>query len=660
MASNTIKEHIPHVQDMYKEYFLEYASYVITDRAVPHLQDGLKPVQRRILHALREAEDGRFHKVANIIGQTMKYHPHGDAAIGEALVGMGQRDLLVDTQGNWGDPVTGDSAAAPRYIETKLSKFALEAAFNANTTVWQRSYDGRNLEPVTLPMKFPLVLAQGTDGIAVGLATKILPHNFVELLQACIAVLKKEKFKLLPDFPTGGLADASAYNDGQSGGKIKVRAKISVEDSKTLAITEVPYTVTTASLIESIVAANEKGKIKIKKIEDKTAAKVEILVHLPQGADAEKAIDALYAFTSCEISISPNCCVIFENKPVFIGVSELLELSVRHTTNLLKMELEIRKGDLREKWHFKSLEQVFIEEKIYRKLETADTSEAILSVVMKGLAPFRSKFLRDVTEDDVKRLIEIPIRRISRYDAKKADEEMLALDKAIKETEKNLKNLTAYAIAWYEGLLAKYGKGRERRTKLPRGGFEAINASDVILSNLKVYVDREGGFVGTALKNVSGAELVEDEFSALDELIAFKEDGTFTVVKVADKAFVGQKVLRVEKFDRAAEGPVYNLLYRDGRGGALMAKRFQIGGITRDKQYDLTKGSAQSKVFYLEAQPGKQPDKVIVHHQTAPRIKPTLPLNFEDYPVKPRGTQGVIVTKHGVKKVERLTKVKEA
>jgi topoisomerase-4 subunit A len=523
--------------------------------------------------------------------------------------------------------------------------------------VWQRSYDGRNLEPVTLPMKFPLVLAQGTDGIAVGLSTKILPHNFCELLQACIAVLKKEKFKLLPDFPTGGLADCSAYNDGKPGGKVKVRAKISVEDNRTLAITEVPYGVTTASLIESIVTANEKGKIKIKKIEDKTAAKVEILVHLPVGADPEKSIDALYAFTSCEVSISPNCCVIFENKPVFLGVSELLELSVRHTTHLLRQELEIRKADLREKWNFKSLEQVFIEEKIYRKLETAETSEAVFSVVQKGLAPFRSKFLRDVTEDDIKRLIEIPIRRISRYDAKKADEEMMALDKSIKETERNLKGLTNYAIAYYENLLAKYGKGRERRTKLPRGGFHAIDASEVILSNLKVYMDRDGGFVGTGIR---GGELVEGEFSALDEVIAFKEDGTFTVTKVSDKTFVGQKILRVEKFDRGAEGPVYNLLYRDGRGGALMAKRFQIGGITRDKQYDLTKGAAQSKVFYLEVQPGSQADKVIVHHQTAPRIKPTLNVNFEDYPVRPRGTQGVIVTKHAVKKVERTTKIKDA
>lgn len=651
--SNTLKPTIPHVQDMYKEYFLEYASYVITDRAVPHLYDGLKPVQRRLLHALRQEEDGRFHKVANIIGQTMKYHPHGDAAIGEALVGMGQRDLLVDTQGNWGDPVTGDSAAAPRYIEVKLSKFALEATFNPAVTTWQRSYDGRNLEPVTLPMKFPLVLAQGTEGIAVGLATKILPHNFCELLNACIAILKKEKFKLLPDFPTGGLADASGYNDGQSGGKVKVRAKISIDDDRTLAITEVPYGVTTASLIESIVSANEKGKIKVKRIEDKTAAKVEIFVHLPPGSDPQKSMDALYAFTSCEVSISPNCCVIFENKPVFLGVSELLELSVQHTLALLRAELEIKRKELQEKWHFKSLERIFIEEKIYRKLETAETSEAIYAVVHKGLAPFRDTFLRDVTDDDVKRLIEIPIRRISRYDANKANEEMAALDKAIKETEKHLKHLTPYAISWYEGLLAKYGKGRERRTKLPRGGFQAIDASEVILSNLKLYMDREGGFVGTGIR---GGELIGDDFSALDEIIAFKEDGTFVVTKVSDKAFVGQKILSASRFDRSDTETIYNLIYRDGRGGPAMAKRFQIGGITRDKQYDLTRGAALSKVLYLETQPVGKPDKLVVHLVPQPRIKTEVSWNFDDVPVRPRGTKGVIVTKHGVKKVERVKK----
>lgn len=644
----SLQTRIPHVDDMYKEYFLEYASYVITDRAVPHLNDGLKPVQRRILHALREAEDGRYHKVANIIGQAMKYHPHGDAAIGEALVGIGQRNLLIDTQGNWGDPLTGDSAAAPRYIEAKLSKFALETVFNAATTTWQRSYDGRNLEPVTLPVKFPLVLAQGTEGIAVGLATKILPHNFCELLKACVAILKKEKFTLLPDFPTGGLADCSAYNDGQSGGRVKVRAKIIEVDTRTLAITEVPFGTSTASLIDSIVTANDKGKIKIKKIEDKTSAKVEILVHLPPGTDPQKSIDALYAFTSCEISLSPNCCVILENKPVFLGVRELLELSVQHTTVLLRRELEIQRENLREKWNFRSLEQVFIEEKIYRKLETAATAEAVISVVEKGLKPFRKQFLRDVTVDDIKKLIEIPIRRISRYDANKANEEMMALDKAIKETEKNLKQLTKYAIGWYEGLLAKYGKGRERKTKLKR--FDAIDASDVILSNLKVYQDREGGFVGTSLR---GGELI-GEFSPLDELLVFKEDGTFTVTKVSDKSFVGQKILSVAKFDRMDDSTVYNLLYRDGRGGAALVKRFTIGGITRDKQYDLTKGKAQSKVLFLETQPAGKPEKVVVHLVPQPRIKTEIPLNFEDYPVRPRGTQGVIVTKHAVRRVERV------
>ncbi len=656
MAAKPTKEkdqHLPHVQDLYKDYFLDYASYVITDRAVPYLLDGLKPVQRRILHSLREAEDGRFHKVANIIGQTMKYHPHGDAAIGDALVNLGQKNLLIDTQGNWGDPVTGDSAAAPRYIEAKLSKFALEAAFNPPTTTWQRSYDGRNLEPVLLPMKFPLVLAQGAEGIAVGLSTRIMPHNFRELLEGCICVLKKEKFKLLPDFPTGGQVDASEYNDGQSGGRIKVRAKIIEIDNRTLSIAEVPYGVTTTQLIDSIVSANEKGKIKVKKIEDKTAKNVDITVHLPPGTEPDKAIDALYAFTDCEVSISVNCCVILENKPAFMGVSDLLELSVQHTVKLLRMELEIQKKDLQEKHHFKSLERIFIEEKIYRKIEVAETWEAILSLVDKGLKPFRKQFLRDVTEEDIKRLVEIPIRRISRYDADKAQQDLIALDKAIAETEKNLKSLTKYAIAWYEKLLEKYGKGRERRTKIKR--FEAIDASEVILSNLKVYIDAENGFVGTDVKN---GELI-GEFSALDEIIAFKEDGTFAVTKVGEKNFVGNKIVHAAKFDRTDDKTVYNMLYRDGRGGATMVKRFQIGGITRDKQYDLTKGSAQSKLHFLAVQPGNSPDKVVVHLVPQPRIKTEIPLNFEDYPVRPRGTQGVIVTKHAVKRVERLTKKTE-
>jgi topoisomerase IV subunit A len=655
MAGNTLKEHIPHVQDMYKEYFLDYASYVITDRAVPHLADGLKPVQRRILHSLREEEDGRFHKVANIIGQTMKYHPHGDAAIGDALVNLGQKNLLIDTQGNWGDPMTGDSAAAPRYIETKLSKFALEVAFNPATTLWQRSYDGRNLEPIILPMKFPLVLAQGAEGIAVGLATKILPHNFIELIKCCIAVLKKEKYKLLPDFPTGGLVDASNYNDGQSGGKLKVRARIVQIDARTLAITEIPFGTTTGSLMDSIVTANDKGKIKIKRIEDKTAKNVDIIVHLPQGSDPDKAIDALYAFTDCETSISPNCCVIFENKPVFLGVTELLELSVQNTVKLLKLELEIRNKDLSEKWHFKSLEKVFIEERIYRQIEKCETWEAIIETIDKGLRPFRKQFVRDVTVDDITRLTEIRIKRISRFDGFKADEEMIALQKEIGETEKNLKGLTRYAIAYYENLLAKYGKGRERKTKISR--FDAIDASDVILSNLKVYMDRENGFVGTSVRD---GELIGDSFSTLDEIIAFKEDGTFAVTKVGEKNYVGNKILSAAKFDRNDTSTVYNMLYRDGRGGATMAKRFQIGGITRDKQYDLTKGSAQSKTWYLEKQPEGRPDKVIIHLVPQPRIKTEVPVNFEEFEVRARGTNGTMVTKHTVKRVERKTKLPDA
>jgi topoisomerase-4 subunit A len=651
MAANTLKEHIPHVQDMYKEYFLDYASYVITDRAVPHLNDGLKPVQRRILHSLREEEDGRFHKVANIIGQTMKYHPHGDAAIGDAMVNLGQKDLLIDTQGNWGDPVTGDSAAAPRYIEAKLSKFALEVAFNPATTAWQRSYDGRNLEPIILPMKFPLVLAQGAEGIAVGLATKIVPHNFIEIIDCCIKVLKKEKFKLLPDFPTGGKVDVSEYKDGKSGSKLKVRAKILAVDNKTLAITQIPFGTTTGSLIDSIVTANDKGKIKIRKIEDKTAANVDIVIHLPSGADTDKSIDALYAFTDCETSISPNCCVIFENKPVFVGVSELLELSVQNTVKLLKSELEIRKHDLQEKWHFKSLEQIFIEERIYRNIEKAETWEAIVKTIDKGLQPFKKKFLREVTEEDITRLTEIRIKRISRFDSMKAEEEMIALDKEIAETEKHLKGLTRYAIAYYENLLAKYAKGRERKTKISR--FDEIDASEVILSNLKVYMDVEGGYVGTSLRD---GELIGDNFSSMDEIIAFKEDGTFAVTKVTDKAYVGGRIIRASKFNREDDKTVYNMLYRDGRGGPTLAKRFQVGGITRDKQYDLSKGSPQSKVWYLEIQPQGKPDKVMINLVPQPRIKTELPLNFEDFEVRARGTNGTIVTKHGVKRVVRLTK----
>jgi topoisomerase-4 subunit A len=651
MSTKPSQEHLPHVDDMYRDYFLEYASYVITDRAVPHLKDGLKPVQRRILHSLREMEDGRFHKVANVIGSTMKFHPHGDAAIGDALVNLGQRDLLIDTQGNWGDPVTGDSAAAARYIEAKLSKFALEVAFNPATTAWQRSYDGRNLEPIHLPMKFPLVLAQGAEGIAVGLATKILPHNFCELILACIATLKKEKFTLNPDFPTGGLADCSAYKDGQSGGKVKVRAKIVQVDARTLAITEVPYGVNTTSLIDSIVTANEKGKIKVKRIEDKTAAKVEIVVHLPPGSDADKTLNALYAFTHCENTLSPNCCVIFEDKPVFMGVSEMLQLTVQETVKLLKLELEIRKAELEDKWHAKSLEQIFIEERIYRKIENSETWEDILKTIDKGLKPFLERLRRPVVSEDLVRLTEIRIRRISAYDTKRAEEEKLVLDKGLAEVAKHLKNLTQYAIKYYENLLEKYGSDRKRKTKLKR--FSAIDASEVILSNLKVYMDREAGYVGT---NIRGGELIGDDFSAMDELLCFKEDGTFCVTKVSDKAFAGEKILSVTKFDRNDTETVYNMLYRDGRGGATLAKRFQIGGVTRDKQYSLTKEKPQSRVWYLDTQPAKGPLKVMVHLVPQPRIKTEVPVNFEDFPVRARGAQGVMVTKHTVKRVERLTK----
>ncbi len=650
MKTNLPVETSPQVQNMYREYFLDYASYVITDRAVPHLFDSLKPVQRRILHALWEMDDGRFHKVANVIGQSMKYHPHGDAAIGEALVNLGQKNLLFDTQGNWGDPVTGDSAAAPRYIEVKLSKFALDVAFNAATTLWQRSYDGRNSEPVLLPMKFPLLLAQGAEGIAVGLSTKIVPHNFQELIKGCIAILKKESFKLFPDFPTGGSVDCSNYNDGQTGSKLKVRAKITQVDPRTLVITEIPFGTTTGTLIDSIVSANEKGKIKIKKIEDKTAAKVEITIHLPNGTDADKAEAALFAFTDCESSISPNCCIIHNDKPVFMGVSDMLRLNVENTVQLLKTELEIQKKNLEEKWHFKSLEKIFIEERIYRNIEKCETWEAIIQTIRKGLQPFKAQFIREVTDEDITRLTEIRIKRISRFDGFKADEEMLALDKDIKETVKNLSQLTKYAIKHFETLLEKYGKGRERKTKLKT--FTAISAADVILSNLKVYMDIEGGFIGTSIKD---GEQIPGDFSGLDEIITFKEDGSFSVNKVGEKTYVGNKIIYAAKFDRNDDKTEFDMLYRDGRGGPTMAKRFSIGGFTRDKQYDLTKGNTQSKVLYLEVHKpktgNKSQNKVQILLVPQPRIKTELPFDFDSIEAKNRSSGGNIVTKYAIKKV---------
>ncbi|MBF0430832.1 MAG: DNA gyrase/topoisomerase IV subunit A [Fibrobacteria bacterium] len=647
MPANTIKDTI-HIQEMYQDYFLEYASYVITDRAVPYLNDGLKPVQRRILHSLHELDDGRFHKAANVIGNTMKYHPHGDAAIRDAMVNIAQKGLMIETQGNWGDHVTGDAAAAPRYVECKLSKFALEVGFNKRTTKWQSSYDGRNQEPTALPIKFPLLLAQGAEGIAVGLATKILPHNFLELLDCCIKILKKEDFILYPDFPTGGFVDVSNYNDGQSGGKIKIRAKIETTKTKSLIIREIPYGTTTVGLMESIVTANEKGKIKIRRIEDNTAKDVEIIIYLSPGAEPEKVIDALYAFTDCEVSISPNCCVIKDKHPAFIGVSEMLRQNVKDTVALLKAELLIRQHDLEEKWHFRSLEQIFIEERIYRKIETCKTWDAIIKVIRQGLEPFKKKFIREVTDDDITKLTEIRIKRISRFDAMKAEEEMISLEKGIAEVKKYLRNLTKFAISWYENIIQKYGKGKERKAKIQQ--FEEISRADVILSNLKVFYDKKTGFIGTSVR----ADNSVSDCSKLDDIIVFTEEGFMVVTKVAAKTYVGKNIIYAAKFDKTNSHIIYNMVYRDGRIGPSYVKRFSVGGVTRDKQYALTKGKDNSRVFYFSLSPRQTSEKVLVKLVPKPRIKKEFTVKLSDYEVKGRGSGGNIITKYSVKSVRLI------
>ena len=583
------------VADMYKNWFLEYASYVILERAVPYLDDGLKPVQRRVLHAMYELEDGRYNKVANVIGHTMKYHPHGDVSIGDALVQIGQKDLLIDRQGNWGNLYTGDSAAASRYIEARLSKFALEVAFNPKTTIWQGSYDGRNKEPVSLPVKFPLLLASGIEGIAVGLACKILPHNFCELIEASIDSLRDKKVNLLPDFPTGGIADFSKYNEGLRGGRVRIRAVIEKRDKKTLVIKEIPYGSNTTTLIDSILAANEKGKIKIKKVEDNTAAEVEIVIHLhpDSSEDIDKSIEALYALTDCEISISPNSCVILDGKPQFLSVNEILRVSTLNTQELLRRELQILLSELEEDWHFSSLEKIFIEKRIYRDIEDCETWEAVMDAIHLGLKPFKKKFNREITDEDVTRLTEIRIKRISKFDAFKADEHLKALMERIKETKENLEGIKQYTINYFKNLLKKYGKGRERKTISAE--FETIVASRVVISNEKLYVNRVEGFIGYGLK--------KDEFicdcSDIDDVIAFTADGKFKVVKIDEKVFMGKDILHVAIFNKENEDIIYNMLYQDGRAGAVMVKRFNIGGVTRDKDYDLTKGTEGSNVLYF-------------------------------------------------------------
>lgn len=638
--------------EMYSDYFLDYASYVILERAVPHLADGLKPVQRRILHAMRQMEDGRYNKVANIVGDTMKYHPHGNSAIEDALVGLGQKDLLIDCQGNWGNILTGDPAAAARYIEARLTKFALEVAFNHKTTEWTSSYDGRNKEPVTLPMKFPLLLAQGVEGIAVGLACKILPHNFIELIDGAIAVLRKKPFELFPDFPTGGIMDASDYREGLRGGKIRVRANIEIV-KKTLRITEVPFGVTTQSLMDSIVAANEKGKIKISRVEDNTAEHADVVVTLATGTKAEMVRDALFAFTDCEVGISPNSCVIDEGKPQFLGVKELLKRSTIQTKGLLKLELEIRKGELEEKWHFFSLEKIFIEKRIYRDIEECTTWEAVIKAIDKGLKPHVKKLRRKVTEEDIVRLTEIKIKRISKYDSFKANEAIKSVEGELAEVEKNLRNLTRYAVRYYENLKKTYGKGRERKTVISE--FEKVDRTQVVAATETLYLDEKGGFAGWSLKRDKAIE----KCSRIDDIIAFSQDAQMRVMKVADKAFVGTRPVHVAVF-RKEEEKVYSMVYRDGRSGPVMAKRFRVGGVTRDKIYEMGKGTKGSRVLYFavhDSEKASDANEVVVHMKTGLGLRNlTRPILFKEIAIKGRGARGITITKHPVDRVVRAAK----
>src|SRR5215212_9357115 len=651
-TENNLPQQETGVQGQYKTWFLDYASYVILERAVPAVEDGLKPVQRRILHAMKEMDDGRFNKVANVIGQTMQYHPHGDASIGDALVNMGQKDLLIDTQGNWGDVRTGDDAAAARYIEGRLSKFALEVLFNAKTTTWQLSYDGRKNEPVTLPVKFPLLLAQGAEGIAVGLATKILPHNFVELIQASIKYLRGKKFDLYPDFLTGAMIDATDYNEGKRGGRVKVRAHIEEVDKKSLAIKSVPYGVTTGGLIDSIVKANDQGKIKIKKVTDNTAADVEIVIDLAPGISADITIDALYKFTDCEVSISPNTCVIIDNKPHFVSVNELLRVSTDNTKALLQKELEIKLSELQDKWHYTSLEKIFFEEKIYKELEKKHaTWEKVIEAIGKAFLPFTKQLKREVTREDVLKLTEKPVRRIYKLDIDELNAQIKGLEADIKQVKFDLSNLTDYAVAYFENLLKKYGKGRERKTEIKV--FEVIEAKHVAIANTRLYLNREEGFIGTSLR--------KDEFlvecSDLDDIIAFTRRGTMKVVKVQDKVFIGKDILHAAVFRKGDERTTYNMIYTDGGTGVTFAKRFNVTGVTRDKEYDLTKGHDKSKVHYLTVNANGEAEvvRIVLSPNCTARNK-EFEFYFEELEIKSRGSLGNQVTKYPV----RAAKFKEA
>jgi topoisomerase IV subunit A len=631
---------------MYQEWFLDYASYVILERAVPHLHDGLKPVQRRILHSMKRMDDGRYNKVANIIGHTMQFHPHGDASIGDALVQIGQKELLVDMQGNWGNLLTGDGAAAPRYIEARLSKFGVEVVFNHKTTEWKLSYDGRNKEPVTLPVKFPLLLAQGGEGIAVGLASKILPHNFNELIDASIDYLEGKDFVIYPDFPTGGMVDVSKYNDGQRGGVVKVRAKIEKVDKKELVITEIPFGKTTSSLIESIIKASEKGKIKIRKIDDNTSANVEIVIHLLPGVSPDMTIDALYALTDCEYSISPNTCVIVDDKPSFMGVSSILKHSTDRTVELLKKELEIRLAELHEDWHMSSLEKIFIEERIYRDIEESETWEAVISDIDKGLKPFKKLLYREVTREDIIQLTEIKIKRISKFDVKKADEHIKGVETEIEEVKNHLKNLIPFAINYFRQIKKKYGKGRDRKTELR--SFDTIEATKVVANNAKLYINYKEGFIGTGLK--------KDEFicdcSDIDDVIVIRKDGVYLITKVADKVFVGSDILYAQVFLKNDERTIYNIVYQDGKDGPLLAKRCAISGLTRDKEYNLTRGRQGSKIVYLSVNPNGEAEVINVHHKPKARLKKLMfEFDFGQMTIKGKSSMGNILTKNAVHKI---------
>ncbi len=635
-----------HLSGMYQDWFLDYASYVILERAVPHIADGLKPVHRRILHAMKRLDDGRYNKVANIIGHTMQFHPHGDASIGDALVQLGQKELLVDTQGNWGNILTGDSAAAPRYIEARLSKFALEVVFNPKTTEWKLSYDGRNREPVTLPVKFPLLLQQGVEGIAVGLASRILPHNFNELIDASIQYLKGSDFEIYPDFPTGGMAEVTRYNEGLRGGLVKVRARIEKQDKRHLVIKELPYGKTTASLIETIVRANDKGTIRIKKIDDNTADRVEIVIELAPGVSSDKTLDALYAFTDCEVSISPNSCIIEDGNPVFMGVSDILKKSADNTVFLLKKELEIRLDELEADWHFSSLEKIFIEKRIYRDIEECETWESIVETIDRGLDPYKKLLRREVTAEDITKLTEIRIKRISKYDSKKADQHIEDIEEEIGEVKNHLENIIPYTINYFRQIMKKYGKGRERRTEIRN--FDTIEAAKVVAVNQKLYVDRKEGFFGTSLKK---DELVCD-CSDIDDILTIRRDGSFRVTRVDEKVFAGKDIIHIAVFKKNDNRTIYNILYRDGKSGNTMMKRCAITGITRDKEYNLTRNNQHSRILYLSVNPNGEAETVKVSLKPKPRLRNlNFEMDFSELAIRGRDAVGNILTRHAVNRI---------